>query len=72
MAIVLDENVQSAPSINEKIGGGRARITMGRMGGRACEERLDEAKTLALVLKAGALPAPVTMGEIRQVGATPR
>ena len=35
------------------------------------DERLDqEAQTLALVLKAGALPAPVTVGEIRQVGAT--
>ncbi|HZI12724.1 MAG TPA: protein translocase subunit SecD [Myxococcus sp.] len=70
MAIVLDENVQTAPNINEKIGGGRARITMGRMGARSFEEWLGEAQTLALVLKAGALPAPVTVGEIRQVGAS--
>ncbi|MFP2960241.1 protein translocase subunit SecD [Myxococcus sp. 1LA] len=70
MAIVLDDNVQTAPNINEKISGGSARITMGRMGGRTFEEWLGEAQTLALVLKAGALPAPVTVGEIRQVGAS--
>ncbi|MCP3168639.1 protein translocase subunit SecD [Myxococcus qinghaiensis] len=70
MAIVLDDNVQTAPNINEKIGGGRARITMGRMGARSHDEWLGEAQTLALVLKAGALPAPVTVGEIRQVGAS--
>jgi preprotein translocase subunit SecD len=70
MAIVLDESVHTAPNINEKIGGGRARITMGRMGARSFEEWLGEAQTLALVLKAGALPAPVTVGEIRQVGAS--
>ncbi len=69
MAIVLDDNVHSAPRINEKIPGGRARITMGRAGTKPFDEWLSEAQTLALVLKAGALPAPVTAGEIRQVGA---
>ena len=70
MAIVLDDYVQSAPRINEKIGGGSARITMGRAGGKSFDEWLADAQTLALVLKAGALPAPVTVGEIRQVGAS--
>ncbi len=70
MAIVLDDYVHSAPRINEKIGGGNARITMGSAGGKTFEEWLGEAQTLALVLKAGALPAPVTTGEIRQVGAS--
>jgi preprotein translocase subunit SecD len=70
MAIVLDGNVNSAPSINEKIPGGRARITLGRGGAKTYDERLADANNLALVLKAGALPAPVTTGEIRQVGAT--
>jgi preprotein translocase subunit SecD len=70
MAIVLDEYVQSAPRINERIAGGRARITMGRSGGRTLDEWLAEANTLSLALKAGALPAPVTTGEIRQVGAS--
>jgi preprotein translocase subunit SecD len=70
MAIVLDDNVHSAPRINEKIPGGRARITMGRAGAKSLEEWMSDAQTLALVLKAGALPAPVTTGEIRQVGAS--
>jgi len=65
----LDDNVQSAPRINEPIPNGRARITMGRGAGRTRDEQLEEAKILALVLKAGALPAPVATGEIRQVGA---
>lgn len=70
MAIVLDDYVQSAPRINEKIAGGSARITMGNPGGKTREEWFGDAQTLALVLKAGALPAPVTTGEIRQVGAS--
>ncbi len=68
MAIVLDGNVHSAPTIQDKIGGGSGRITMGRRG--ALDQRLKEAQMLALVLKAGALPAPVTVGEVRQVEAT--
>ncbi|MGO8969426.1 MAG: protein translocase subunit SecD [Myxococcaceae bacterium] len=70
MAIVLDENVNSAPRINEKIPNGRARITLGRGGNKSYAEQRQEAENLALVLKAGALPAPVTVGEIRQVGAS--
>ncbi|MFN0063976.1 MAG: protein translocase subunit SecD [Myxococcaceae bacterium] len=70
MAIVLDENVHSAPRINERIPNGRARITLGGLGDRTHDEILADAQTLALVLKAGALPAPVSIGEIRQVGAS--
>jgi preprotein translocase subunit SecD len=68
MAIVLDDNVVMAPTIQEKIGGGSGRITLGRHGD--LRERLKEAQLLALALTAGAMPAPVTAGEIRQVGAT--
>jgi len=68
MAIVLDDNVVMAPNINEKISGGKGRITLGRRG--QLQDRLREAQNLALNLKAGALPAPVTAGEIRQVGAS--
>lgn len=64
MAIILDENVIMAPTIQERIGGGSGRITLGRA------TDLAPAQLLALALKAGALPAPVTIGEIRQVGAT--
>jgi len=68
MAIVLDDNVVMAPTIQERIAGGSGRITLGRRG--AVQERLKEAQMLSLALKAGALPAPVTTGEIRQVGAS--
>ena len=69
MAIVLDGKVNSAPVIQEKIGGGTARITLGGGYGQA-ESRFQEAKDLSLVLKAGALPAPVDVREKRQVGKT--
>jgi preprotein translocase subunit SecD len=60
LAIVLDNNVYSAPVIQEKIAGGQARIT-----GRFSTE---EARDLAIVLRAGALPAPVNILEERTVG----
>jgi preprotein translocase subunit SecD len=70
MAIVLDDDVHSAPRINEEIPNGRGRITIGRNPTKTRDEQIEEAKLLALVLKGGALPAPVTVGEIRQVGAS--
>jgi preprotein translocase subunit SecD len=60
MAIILDGKVQSAPVIQDRIGGGRAVITG--------SFTLDEARDLALVLRAGALPAPVVIAEERTVG----
>jgi len=60
LAIILDNNVYSAPVIQERIAGGRAQIT-----GRFTTE---EAKDLAVVLRAGALPAPVKILEQRTVG----
>ncbi len=60
LAIVLDDKVQTAPVIQEKIAGGSARIT-GRF-------TADEAHDLAIVLRAGALPAPVEILEERTVG----
>jgi preprotein translocase subunit SecD len=66
MAIVLEDIVDSAPVINEPITGGSAQITMG--GSRTREEMIRDANQLALVLKAGALPAPVTFREERTVG----
>ena len=60
LAIVLDNTVASAPVIQEKIAGGQARIT-GNF-------TLEEAKDLAIVLRAGALPAPVNILEERTVG----
>ncbi|MDI6809906.1 MAG: protein translocase subunit SecD [Candidatus Eisenbacteria bacterium] len=60
LAIVLDNKVRSAPVIRERIPGGRASIT-----GRFDEK---EAKDLAVVLRTGALPAPVNVVEERTVG----
>lgn len=60
LAIILDDNVYSAPVIQEKIAGGHAQIT-GRF-------TMEEASDLAIVLRAGSLPAPVEILENRTVG----
>ncbi len=60
LAIVLDNVVQSAPVIQERISGGSAQITG--------ITSMEEAKELAVVLRAGALPAPVRVLEERSVG----
>ena len=66
-AIVLDAKMRSAPVIREKIAGGMASI---EMGGGGYQEQLADASVLSLVLRTGALPAPVTIAEVRVVGAT--
>jgi len=68
MAIVLDNEVRSAPVIKEKIPNGRAQITLGSMVSQ--QQLFGDARDLAVVLRAGALPAPVNFQEIRSVGAT--
>ena len=60
MAIVLDDTVYSAPVIRDRIPGGRA-VIQG-------DFELQEARDLAIVLRAGALPAPVFIAEERTVG----
>ncbi|MFH0877995.1 MAG: protein translocase subunit SecD [Candidatus Omnitrophota bacterium] len=60
LAIVLDGRVYSAPRINEHIPSGEGVIT-----GRFSP---DEAKDLAIVLRSGALPAPLIVEEERTVG----
>lgn len=59
-AIVLDNKVLTAPVINEKIGGGHARISG--------SFSVQETQNLSLLLKSGALPAPITIVEERTVG----
>ncbi len=66
-AIVLDGAIRSAPVIQTAILGGRASISMGDGN---LDQQFKEAGTLALVLRSGALPAPVIMGETRTVGAS--
>jgi preprotein translocase subunit SecD len=68
MAIVLDDTVDSAPIIQTEIPGGVCSISLGGL--KPINEILDEAKSLALVLKSGALPAPVRILEERSVGAS--
>ncbi|MBK8210617.1 MAG: protein translocase subunit SecD [Rhodospirillales bacterium] len=60
LAIVLDDQVISAPNIREPILGGSGVITGGF--------NVAEAQDLALLLRAGALPAPLTVLEERTVG----
>jgi len=60
LAIILDDHVYSAPVIQEKIAGGRAQVTG--------SFTTNQAKDLAIALRAGALPAPVTILENRSVG----
>ncbi|HET6922975.1 MAG TPA: protein translocase subunit SecD, partial [Anaeromyxobacteraceae bacterium] len=67
MATVLDAKVETAPYIQGKISS-NGQITLGS--GRSYQEKFEEASEIALVLKAGALPAPVTIFEERTVGAT--
>lgn len=62
LAIVLDNVVQSSPNIKSHIGGGSGVIT-----GSFTKE---EAKRLSIVLRSGALPAPLVFQEERTVGAT--
>lgn len=60
MAIVLDGTVYSAPVIRERIGGGRASISG--------SFTTNEAQDLAVILRSGSMPAPVTVLEERTVG----
>ncbi|WP_306304102.1 protein translocase subunit SecD [Desulfosarcina cetonica] len=60
LAIVLDGTIYSAPVIQDRIAGGEASITG--------SFTADEARDLAIVLRAGALPAPVKILEERTVG----
>jgi preprotein translocase subunit SecD len=62
MAIVLDDRVMSAPIIQSAIGT-RGQITMGG-------KDLAAAQDLAVVLKAGSLPVPLKVAEIRNIGAS--
>ncbi len=60
LAIILDNNVYSAPVIQEKIAGGSAQITG--------SFTMQEARDLAIVLRSGSLPAPMKMLENVTIG----
>lgn len=59
LAIILDDELLSAPNINEPIKGGRGFIS---------GFTIDSANELALMLRAGALPAPLKIVEERSIG----
>jgi preprotein translocase subunit SecD len=65
LAIVLDGNVYSAPVVQGRIAGGSAQITLG-VGDYTSV--MEEARDLALVLRAGALPVELIFEEQRIVG----
>jgi preprotein translocase subunit SecD len=64
-AIILDDLVDSAPVIRQKIAGGKATITMGA---GDPEKELHDANQLELVLRSGALPAPITPSSESVIG----
>jgi preprotein translocase subunit SecD len=63
MAIVLDDRVMGRPPVIKSAIGTRGQITLGR-------RDLSEAQDLALVLRAGALPVPLRVAEVRNIGAS--
>ncbi len=67
MAIMIDDEVFSAPNIKEPIGGGHVRIELGASFGT---QAMKEARALVAVLKAGALQAPLRKLYDSQIGPT--
>lgn len=65
LAIILDGNVYSAPVVQSRIAGGSAQITLGN---GDYNSSMTEARDLALVLRAGALPVELDFEEQRVVG----
>ncbi len=66
-AIILDDVINSAPVIRSKIGGGRASITMGA---GEPDQQLKSAEKLEMVLRSGALPAPIQLSNESVIGPT--
>jgi SecD/SecF fusion protein len=60
VAVVLDDRVYTAPTVQNKITGGRSQITG--------SSNIEEAKLLEIILKAGALKAPLKVVEERVIG----
>jgi preprotein translocase subunit SecD len=61
LAIILDDQVMSAPMIMSRISGGRLRVTLGGSGNLAEIER--DGRDLVAVLRVGGLPAPLRLLE---------
>ena len=63
MAIVLDDRVMGRPPVIQGAIGTRGQITLGR-------RDIQQAQDLALVLRAGALPVPLKIADVRSIGAS--
>ena len=63
MAIVLDDRVMGRPPVIQSAIGTRGQITLGR-------RDIQQAQDLALVLRAGALPVPLKVADVRSIGAS--
>jgi preprotein translocase subunit SecD len=63
MAIVLDQRVMGQPPVIQSAIGARGQITMGG-------KDLQAAQDLALVLRAGSLPVPLKVADVREIGAS--
>ena len=66
-AIILDDAVESAPQSLTRIGGGQATITMGA---QDPTRQLEDSRKLELVLRSGALPAPIIPSNEQRIGAS--
>ena len=66
VAVVLDNKIQSAPSVRVAITNGRSQISFGS--GSTVEQKLAEATDLAGLLKAGSLPAPARIVDEVSIG----
>jgi preprotein translocase subunit SecD len=64
-AIILDGRIESAPVIQNRIPGGHAVITLGSADPEA---QLRDARKLELVLRSGALPAPISPSNEQRIG----
>jgi len=64
-AIILDGRTESAPTIQTRIPGGHAQITMGSSDP---ETQLRDSRKLELVLRSGALPAPISPSNEQRIG----
>jgi preprotein translocase subunit SecD len=63
MAIVLDDRVMGRPPVIQSAIGTRGQITLGR-------RDIQQAQDLALVLRAGSLPVPLKIADVRSIGAS--
>jgi SecD/SecF fusion protein len=70
IAIVLDDIVYTAPTVNQKIDGGRSRITMGSGNAKNKALVIEEAQDIANILKSGKVEAAAKIVQEQVVGPT--